>query len=277
MTDTPANHIFHIKDYGLIKVAGLDASRLLQGQVSCDVNKITSEAGSLAVHCNPQGRIISLFYLFQADDTFIMALPEDMAQITIKSLKKYAAFYKAQLTDATGEYSIIGSDKAGSVTGNYSRVPFPTNSERSLYLTKPGTLPDRSAEWKRLNILSGIPAVYPDTSEKFLPHELNLPALGAVDFNKGCYTGQEIIARMHYRAKLKKHMYLVMASSQLMPGEEIKPESGAQNSIATVIDSSSLARNDLYPVLILANEEDIKSGLVTQYGLMIEPQQSEMK
>ena len=99
-------------------------------------------------------------------------------------------------------------------------------------------------DWMLLNIKAGIPEIWPETVEKFLPHSLNLPALKAVSFNKGCYCGQEIIARMEYRANIKKHMYRATLENTTKipePGSTLKPHPSASEDIGTVIMASQSA------------------------------------
>jgi len=150
---------------GLLKIAGIDAQKLLQGQLTCDITEITPTESRWGAHCNPQGRIISLFKIFRIDTDYYLQMPKSLLPIALKALQKYAVFYKTTLTDI---------------------------SDLHPELIKP-TDPN-------------IPAIYPETSEKFLPHELNLHLMDAISFDKGCYTGQEIIARMHYLGKLKTHL-----------------------------------------------------------------------
>lgn len=177
---------FHalINDLGLLKVSGPDAARLLQGQLTCDVEK-ASQTAIPGAHCNPQGRLISLFWLFKKDDDFYLAMPRDMVDTALQALKKYAVFYKAVLTDASG----------------------------TLVLNR--HLDAKTA--------AAMPRIYPQTSGIFLPHELCLDIYGAISFDKGCYTGQEIIARMHYRGKLKKRLYQAETATRNppMPGSDI--------------------------------------------------------
>jgi folate-binding protein YgfZ len=267
MTDMPTDRRFNLQHYGLLKVSGKDAEKLLQGQLSCDVAKVTAESGSFGVHCNPQGRIIYLFYILKLDNAYFLIMPQSMITIALTHLKKYALFYQTELSDATGEYTVMGCTSDISAD-NYSRMVLPTKSHRKLYLVAEPAEDDNSEEWKLYNILEGLADIYPETSSSFLPHELNLPELGAIDFDKGCYTGQEIIARMHYRAKLKKHMYLAMSESPTTAGTAVQ-------GVATIIDCSHKTYNEKYPVLVIVNDKDINSELLTQHGLTIETQQSE--
>ncbi len=188
---------------GLLKVSGSDAQKLLQGQLTCDVNDVTPTQPQLGAHCNPQGRIISLFYLFNDQGDYYLQMPRDMLDIALKALKKYAVFFKVELTDASNESSIPGS--------------LPTFLE------------------------NGVAMIYPETSGMFLPHELNLPQLNGVNFKKGCFTGQEIIARMQYRGKLKNKLHTATCEKEtLVRGSDIYHEKGIAGKIVDYVGSTLL-------------------------------------
>lgn len=192
---------------GLLKVSGRDAHKLLQGQLTCDVNDLSPTQPQLGAHCNPQGRIISLFYLFNYQGDYYLQMPRDMIDIALKALKKYAPFFKVELTDASDESSIIES------LGSH----LPTFLE------------------------NGVAMIYPETSGVFLPHEINLPQLNGVSFNKGCYTGQEIIARMHYRGKLKNQLHLATCKSRaLVRGNDIFDKNGIAGKIVDYVGNTLL-------------------------------------
>lgn len=205
-------------NYGLLKVHGADALKLLQGQFTCDVESVTKEQSSLCAHCNSQGRVITLFQLFKHADAYYLLLPKSMLEIEMKALKKYAVFYKVTISDASDELS---------------------------------TLTTTPADY--FDVQKGIPTLFPETSEKFLPHDINLPALNAVSFDKGCFTGQEIIARMHYRGTLKKHMYsMSFTGKSPLPNapvynptkEKVGVVVNADNSAALIIIDDINAKNN---------------------------------
>lgn len=183
---------------GLLKVSGPKAKELLQGQLTCDLNEVTSYQATLGAHCNPKGRIISLFHLFHFHDAYYLQMPPSMVPIALNALKKYAIFYKVELTDASHEWNIIG---------------YPTVSVD-------------------MSIKQGHAMIYPETSELFLPHEINLPQLNGVSFKKGCYTGQEIIARMQYRGKSKNQLYLATCENAMITrGMDIYDDQGVAGKI----------------------------------------------
>lgn len=165
-----------LEDFGLIKINGPGAQKFLQGQLTTNVEKLSPNQYLLSAHCNPQGRVISLFHLINYNDCYYFFLPKDLIQTTINALKKYTVFYKLSMIEDSHDMH---------------------NSELFKIL-----------QHCHNEIISlNLPIIYAATSGKFLPHELNLPSFNAIDFNKGCYTGQEIIARMHYRGKSKSSLY----------------------------------------------------------------------
>jgi tRNA-modifying protein YgfZ len=222
------NTVYDLTDYGLLKVSGLDAKKLLQGQLTCDVEKITPTASCLGAHCNPQGRIISLFYLFLMQETYYLLMPRNMVELSMAALKKYAVFYKVALSDASHHFVIVGyrgkeialTMQTANIAVHASRHIIITDikDKKSLWDTLVGKaqLADMNA-WKCLDIHDGIPMIYPESSGQFLPHEINLHALNGISFDKGCYTGQEIIARMHYRGKLKTGLHQARITETTLP------------------------------------------------------------
>lgn len=210
--------------FGLLSISGEQAKKFLQGQLTCNMDEIAPETPQLAAHCNPQGRVISLFYLFLRDGHYYLQMPREMIPVAMKALQKYAVFFKVTLTDVSDQVIFNENDIAKHV-------------EKS------------------------IPMIYPDTTEKFLPHDLNLPTLGAVSFNKGCYTGQEIIARMHYRGKLKNQLYRarVNTTAQIRRGADIYLHGETHGNLVDFCE----IKDGQYEVLVIAREEDVKTGALT--------------
>jgi len=204
----------------ILQVSGSDAKKFLQGQLTYDIEKVSSQP-ALAAHCNPQGRIISLFYLLQEENIYYLVLPETMLLIAQNFLKKFAVFFKVELSVATINEKYL------------SLIP-----------------------WQQ-RIQHNIPMIYPETSAKFLPHEINLQHLNALSFDKGCYTGQEIIARMHYRGKLKNHLYRMQMAKDvpLAPGLDIYL---GERIVGNVVDYMATQKESL--CLITTDETSAQSG-----------------
>jgi len=226
---------------GLLKITGPDAKKFLQGQLTCNLDEVSETQSRLGAHCNPQGRVLFLFRIYLFSAAYYLVMPREMVGLALQALNKYAKFFKLQLEDA--------SDTA----------------ESTLQ-----ALTDQ--EWAFFNPLQGIPQVYPATSGLFLPHELGLPERGGISWNKGCYTGQEIIARMQYRGKLKNHLYLAKIQSPKLPQlganlfslHETGPVPAGQ-----VVDFREQSYN-IYIVLLLT-QENSRSTL-----LRLDPHQNEI-
>lgn len=214
--------------YGLLKVEGQQAGSFLQGQLTNDIEKMVNNKGYLAAHCHPQGRVISLFTIYRIANDYLLLMPSNLVPLTISALKKYAVFYKIALSDASHEI----------------------NHYQTL-------LPDL-AQLHANQFEAGIPTLYPETSHRFLPHELNLIALKAVSLDKGCYTGQEIIARMHYKGKLKNHLYKATLNTPIRPKAGANIINEAQHVCGNVVDTHN--DNDDYQLLIILEQTQAQTA-----------------
>jgi folate-binding protein YgfZ len=198
------------------------------------------------------------------------------------ALKKYAIFYETGLTDAGDDLIIMGyigeerkRDDHYAVIQTATCSSIKIVSERYLMIGHREVMKQTwerlahtssilsSQEWKQLDLHDGVPAIYPETSGKFLPHEINLEKLGAIHFDKGCYTGQEIIARMHYRGKLKKHMHqaTILSQSPPLPGSDVYSQQGQEIKMSGVIVDVCLStkNNNHYDALIIIDGSDAKN------------------
>ncbi len=258
--------LYDLSATGLLKISGSDAKKLLQGQLTCNVDEVSPTQGAMGAHCNPQGRVISLFYLLMLDNIYYLILPRSMLDLAASALKKYAVFYKVVIQQANHEQLLGVQDLT--LPANINNIATMNFTDgRSILLGLPETLhllqqtfaDERvltSEDWHARNIEEMIPTIYPETSATFLPHEINLPALKAVHFEKGCYTGQEIIARMHYRGKLKTHLFKAMLSQDTppLPGNPIYCKQANQlRTVGTVVDSCQKEYNK-HQVLLIADD-----------------------
>lgn len=215
-------------NYDFLLISGTDAAKFLQGQVTCDVTTLQPDAIQLAALCNPQGRIISLFHIVKHQDAYYLYMPSDMVALTQQALKKYAVFYKVVMQ------------------------PFTEKLSEHLMQKLNDAIDDPLT-----------PVVYTETSGKFLPHELNLDKLNAISFDKGCYTGQEIIARMHYRGKLKTHLNLtsVATTNAPQPGDELfYLENEKKIPAGTIVKVTR--ENESYQVLFICKDEDVSKTFI---------------
>lgn len=217
--------------YGILKVSGPDAATFLQGQLTCDVRKITEHSFQLGGHCNTKGRLRALFRIFKLADAFFFQTPLLQIEFAMGELKKYAKFSKVSISDESASKQIIGLIgvenpelflKEWSLADNpnihlvklshsenrYELIApedFDLHSSSNISILNPISQKDFEF-WKLADIRDGLPEIWPELREQILPHHINLPQLNAVSFTKGCYCGQEIIARMEYRGNIKKAM-----------------------------------------------------------------------
>jgi len=251
---------------GILSVSGMDAKRLLQGQLTCHLDEVVEKKGTYGALCNPKGRVISFFYLLTWNNHYFLVMPLDMVAITLSALKKYAPFYKVALNNVSAEFYLYGRILKTHINDDLISQPnvlltMPWGSSREIWMTISKQFEPVNSDpiWKFHDIQDHLPAVYPETTGIFLPHDLNLPKLGAVSFSKGCYTGQEIIARMHYRGKLKHHLYRGEAESlhPILPGQLIYTNDLPNG---TVIDVCEY--NHIYHLLFVTDQEQSENQVL---------------
>lgn len=218
-----------LPDYGFLRIVGQDAVKFLQGQLTCDLTLLQPGCSMWGSHCNPQGRMLSLFRLFSYQDSILLCMPKILLPIAEMHLKKYSVFFKVTLDIPLFE-----------TIGLILQVPGSPPRFELCGLEKPveHTTEISAETWKYQALGFMLPNLYPETSGKFIPQTFYLDKLGGLSFNKGCYTGQEIIARTHYRGTVKRYIQLVELQTPISykPGEIFQfPEETKQG---TVIDSA---------------------------------------
>ena len=233
------NRIYPVAHLAVLTVAGKDAAKLLQGQMTCNVNDINETQSSLGAFCNPKGRAIATFLLVKTHDAFLLVLPAELLPTVKERLQKYVLRSDVTITDSSDALCVIGVKLADAPAGRL----FASHQDDviSVNLDASGTLclviapaelaivfwtdrinrlgfqPDNSEQWRYLELRAGIPWLCAATSEEFIPQMLNLDKLGGISFNKGCYTGQEIVARTHYLGQAKREMFLAEAEASTAP------------------------------------------------------------
>ena len=211
-----------IQPNGVLAFRGPDSIKFLQGQTTCHLDELTDSNAIYGALCNPKGRIKTTFLLLkESDEDVLMLVNNHQADYIRDELKMYIAFFKSEIIDVTDEYKLYGAiEDADNTTsqstgftlvrdGNLISIRFPGPPKRSLELVSNITAGDdlpnltRTQQWYLADIQTGLIWTTESEREKFLPHDINLPGLGGVSYDKGCYTGQEIVARMHYRGNPK--------------------------------------------------------------------------
>lgn len=259
--------VIGLESLGTIRVRGPDAVRFLQGQLSNDVTKLTAAEPMLAGFHNPQGRTIALLRLVLWDSDDILALlPRELAAPVAQRLARFVLRSKVKIADESQAWRLLGLHEQGTGAVRQAIDPparcFRVGESRWLIIA-PIDAPvpainTAEAIWDRLEVESGLAQVYASTTEEFVAQMLNLDALQAISFEKGCYTGQEVIARAHYRGRVKRRMQRFISrdpcvvepglSGQLADGRTFK-----------VVRAAKLedGRCDFLAVTNIANDESV--------------------
>lgn len=215
--------IIHLNNYSLIEIAGVDAEKYLQGQLTCDVAALAVGDSTITAHCDPKGKLSAIFRLIRrSEEQFYMLVRIALLPLALDNLKKYAVFSK--VTFSTLEANLVGIiGEQAEIEAEYS-VKF---ADRQV-LINPKSAVDFSADftqWDLADIQQGYPILTEKTQLEFIPQALNLQCLEqAISFQKGCYIGQETVARAKYRGMNKRAMFALKAETDLMPeiGSEIE-------------------------------------------------------
>jgi folate-binding protein YgfZ len=277
-----------LSQFGILQVAGEDAQKFLQNLLSNDINAVNAKTAQLSSFNSPKGRMLATFLIWQSDADYLLQLPRSLTAAMHKRLAMYVMRSKVRISDVSDEVVCIGLSGSGAadllqqhlganleqdwaVTQHDSasiiriaanRFQISTSAHHAIALWSSlaaAAKPAGSACWDWLNIRAGIPVVSPATQEQFVLQMANLDILGGVSFKKGCYPGQEIVARTHYLGKQKRRMYLAHIASESAPqaGDELFSAEMAGQASGKVINASPAPGGgfDLLAVLQISSQE----------------------
>lgn len=241
----------HFTDLGLIEVSGADAAAFLQTQLSNEVLKQELDGAAWNAYCNPKGRMLASFLMFRDGDRIFLTVAADLAAVIAQRLGKFVLRAKAKVTDASDAWRLFvvmtsedsaSFDQPGNVLQvlwqqNIATIRLPDSLGMKRYLC---VVPTERVEtwlkavgeptstsvndWHLGQIHAGIAHIVSATTEKFIPQTVNYELIGGVSFKKGCYPGQEVVARSQYLGKLKRRMFLGTVESRdsaVQPGVDI--------------------------------------------------------
>lgn len=260
-----------LSHYGLIAVHGEDAAQFMQGQFTNDVTRVDEQHSQLNGLCNPKGRLLASFRLFRHGDSYYISLPADMVETVLNRLRMYVLRAQVTLEEASDTFVHLGvsGEETPEVLGAFAdelpeAIGAACSRDSEIIVRVPGIYPsyevfttvERAAvlwdalnvhcapvgaeAWRLLDIQAGIPVIYPPTREAFVPQMINFQLLDAVNFKKGCYTGQEIVARMQYLGKLKRRMYRARVNAGVSPepGEALFSAAAPEQSCGQVVTAA---------------------------------------
>lgn len=231
---TPLQGAARLADWGLIRAIGADAASFLQGQLTADVAGLAVGQATLAGYCSPKGRLLASFIAWcSAPEEFLLACSADVLPATLKRLSMFVLRAKCKLSDAGPELALWGGLGAADAaawsarsSGNEHAVRLPGVDGQGRWLiarpAEAAALPPLDpALWQRLEVQSGIVRIVAATADQFVPQMVNFELVGGVNFKKGCYPGQEVVARSQYRGTIKRRAVLLASPAAMTAGQEV--------------------------------------------------------
>lgn len=242
-----------LADQGLIRASGVEAAGFLHNLLTNDINHLAEGTARQAGLCTPKGRLIATFLIWCEGGDYYLLLSADILPAILKKLSMYVLRSKVKLADVTSERALIGV--CGTALGPAETmrtapceggIAIRLDADRLVLAVPvgaaPAGLPPAGAleDWHLAEIRHGMPRITAATQELFTPQMANyeLPAVGGVSFQKGCYPGQEVVARTQYLGKVKRRMYRAKLATFVPPGTEVfTPEAGDQHCGAVVLSA----------------------------------------
>ena len=210
----------HLKNRALLRVSGADAETFLQGQLSNDISKLDALSVQLNAYCQHQGKILALFWVTKNEDSFFLSFPSDLLEIIQPRLQMFVIMSDVVIEDVTKEHIQIGS------IDESNQEALVINDKLSLIITDKKDINQFNMEptehWDMACVDSSLPEIFSITSEKLVPQMLNLDIDEfGVNFSKGCYPGQEVVARLHYLGSAKRRLFAFELGSDVNVGDSL--------------------------------------------------------
>jgi folate-binding protein YgfZ len=244
MQDDPRQY-FYLPHFALIEISGRDAFEFLHKQITCDLNELQSLGWLFCAWCEANGRVICTFIVYQRDDSLFLIFPSPLKERIMQRLSRYTLRSRVIIRDAGEDFSLLGLSNVAILSTDLLDRPARTGrmlntdhgeaielwgqKPRYLLVQRVERMPallNRVSEicdkgdqsgWNLLDIEAGIPWITETTTASFLPQMLNMDKMHSVSYQKGCYPGQEVIARLRYRGQLKKRMFLGNGQGEFIP------------------------------------------------------------
>ncbi|WP_286997966.1 MULTISPECIES: YgfZ/GcvT domain-containing protein [Comamonas] len=281
-----------ISHLGVIRVQGDDAASFLHGQLTNDFALLDLHQARLAAFCSAKGRMQASFIGFKrAHDDILLVLSRDLLAQTLKRLSMFVLRAKAKLSDASAEFHLQGL--IGNAVPHSEQAPWALQSEgdvhvvhlypaagqaRALWIAPASSAAPATtltaAQWLWSEVASGVATVSQPVYELFVPQMLNYESIGGVNFKKGCYPGQEVVARSQFRGTLKRRAFIVHAEAEVQAGTEVFAASDAEQAVGTVVQAAPAPQGGWEAIVsmqISAAPEALMAGSATGSPLTILP------
>lgn len=297
--NAPTDYLTRLDNKGLIELSGEERVKYLQGQVTADMEQLSAEQALLSCHCDFKGKTWNVFYALQHQDAILMLSHQESIPASLAELKKYGVFAKVDVQDVTEQWCCLGgagkelealiNNKFGGLPSTHQQV---LSSELGMVMCLKAprvryllVLNPQAAElfineyraelsapalWEREDIQAAIPEIRSATSNEFVPQMMNLHALDAISFSKGCYMGQEVVARTKFLGKNKRAAFILRAeqATDLAPGDALESQAGENwRRGGTVLRVASLAPleqevpQQTWLLAVLANDTEVGATL----------------
>ena len=271
----------NLDNYQFVRASGPDAIQFLQGQLSCNMQNLSTESTLPGALCNLKGRVVANFQVALVDEDCLLRTTSDMAAAILQTLAKYAVFSKVELSKDESSFQVfgcIGGEASAFLEDKFAVLPEQigacVSSNLGTLIRLPGSdarfefwcrdavviaeienqcdTGSNAALWQREDVQAGIIHVDKRLSEEYTPQLLNYDISGVIDFKKGCYTGQEVVARMYYRSKPKQRLFLLASESPVDPADELLQLQGDKTKTAEILSIGASAKGSDEPTLVLA-------------------------
>lgn len=264
-------HLIKLDQYDLILIQGKDTREFLNNQFTNDLKALPGNASSLGAWCSLKGCVVYTFRIWCEKEVFQLILPSVQTEAFLKRLQMYVLRADVNIHHVIDKtiYGLYGKKCTQYLAGSPESKNELVKNEDNLFINIPAPVPrimiisgnenleintlsvettEQDDHWKLLDIMAGIPEIIPETMDMFLPQMLDLERLGGLSFQKGCYPGQEIVARVKYRGELKKQLYKasVNSNSQIKPGSTLitlEDGSGTETSVGNVVNATCIQDN----------------------------------
>ncbi len=263
MTSSAAPASGRLSHLGILRFSGPDALKFLQGQISNDTNRLADGSSLFAAYSSPQGRVLALIYLLPHSSGIAGIVPRELLASTLERLKKFVLRAKVKIEDAGDDWVVAGCNSEAALRNLGLPIPdapgryvehngigvAAVGTEHRYWVIGPASAAALAAptpgspaaaqverDWRLADIHAGLPQVYSSTSEIFVAQMLNLDLLDGISFTKGCYTGQEIIARTQHLGRIKRRLFrLGLPDGDWRVGQPLQLTDGRQGRIVEVI------------------------------------------
>jgi tRNA-modifying protein YgfZ len=262
---------FALPSLRALAVTGADAQAFLQNQLSSDLGEVSAERGQLSAWHDPKGRVLAVLRILPAPNGYLLVMQAELLDAVAKRLRMFVLRAKVALGAGPPVYGMPPAPGAGFIrklgmtpgdaplsaacneTASVLRLPGEAGWLIAGALEPAETAADQSAvtSWERAEIEAGIPEVYPQTSGEFVAQMINLDRIGAVSFTKGCYPGQEIVARAHHLGRVKRRARVFR-----LPGPPPAPGVTLEDPAGTVVRAASLDGESLVMVVVADSGPD---------------------